>query len=226
MSSRFEIECVKEAAVPDEILSAREKTWEAMKAIAAAIRPGMTEDEAVGVAKSILSEMGSPKNWHRVYLRFGRNTVKCYGDPSEPGTVLGENDIFYVDIGPVWQSSGTTLEIEGDAGDTFTTGSNAEMKRCAEDARRLFGIVKQEWSANGKTGSALYRFAAEEADKLGWRLNLKANGHRIADFPHAAYFKGNLADMDFEPKAHLWVLEILIRHPTREFGAFYEDVLF
>ena len=32
--------------------------------------------------------------------------------PSEPGTILQENDIFFVDIGPVWQ------KWEGDAGNT------------------------------------------------------------------------------------------------------------
>ena len=34
-----------------------------------------------------------------------------------------------------------------------------------------------------------------------------------------------LADADLYPKPNLWVLEMAIRHPTRQFGAFYEDLL-
>ena len=31
--------------------------------------------------------------------------------------------------------------------------------------------------------------------------------------------------MGFRPSSGLWVLEIQIRHPSREFGAFFEDLL-
>jgi hypothetical protein len=30
---------------------------------------------------------------------------------------------------------------------------------------------------------------------------------------------------DSDPRGSLWVLEIQIRHPNREFGAFFEDLL-
>lgn len=226
MKSREDIERVRSEIVPKALLQARDKTWEAVRAIAEAIRPGLTETEATKIAKSVLTEMGAGKNWHRAYVRFGRNTLKCYGDPSEPDVVLGGNDIFYVDIGPAWVDAATDIEVEGDAGDTFTTGSDPEMKRCARDARGLFDAVKKEWERRDARGAELYDFAAAEAEKLGWRLNLKANGHRISEFPHALHFKGDLMDADFKPAPHLWVLEILIRHPEREFGAFYEDVLF
>ena len=44
---------------------------------------------------------------------------------SEPGVVLGEHDIFFLDIGPVY--GGT----EGDAGDTFVFGDDAEHHKAA-----------------------------------------------------------------------------------------------
>jgi hypothetical protein len=51
------------------------------------------------------------------------------------------------------------------------------------------------------------------------------SGHRLSEFPHAAHHKGALADAPFTPSPGLWMLEIQLRHPTRPFGAFYEDLL-
>jgi hypothetical protein len=56
-------------------------------------------------------------------------------------------------------------------------------------------------------------------------LNLDVGGHRLADFPHPAIHKGTLATTNYTPKTDLWVLEVQIRHPTRPFGAFFEDLL-
>ena len=50
-------------------------------------------------------------------MRFGSNTTKNFDDPSEPGVVLGENDIFFIDIGPIFDG------CEGDAGDTVAVGT-------------------------------------------------------------------------------------------------------
>ncbi|MFP3748232.1 (Fe-S)-binding protein, partial [Achromobacter sp. SIMBA_011] len=35
-----------------------------------------------------------------------------------------------------------------------------------------------------------------------------------------------LGDFDACPNAGLWILEIQIAHPTKPFGAFYEDLLY
>ncbi|HEY0296511.1 MAG TPA: hypothetical protein VGC69_14380 [Bordetella sp.] len=60
---------------------------------------------------------------------------------------------------------------------------------------------------------------------MGWKLNLDMKGHRVGDFPHAIYKPGKLADLADTPSEGLWILEIQIAHPTRPFGAFYEDLL-
>ncbi|MGN5477781.1 hypothetical protein ACTMU2_15105 [Cupriavidus basilensis] len=65
-----------------------------------------------------------------VYVRFGTNTTKTFGAASEPGVVLGEDDIFPIDIGPTWK------EWEGDGGDTFLTGTDPLKAKCASDAWR------------------------------------------------------------------------------------------
>ena len=60
---------------------------------------------------------------------------------------------------------------------------------------------------------------------MGWELNLDTSGHRLADFPHEALYSGSLSAVNFAPTTDLWVLEIQIRHPERQIGAFYEDLL-
>ena len=152
-------------------------------------------------------------------MRFGTNTLKTFGAESDPGIVLGENDIFFIDIGPVWE------DWEGDGGDSFVVGHDAMKKKCAADAKGLFHTVRHEWENSGKSGKALYEFSVEEAQVMGWELNMDLSGHRLSDFPHAAIYDGPLADVDFKPSPLLWVLEIHIRHPDGGYGAFFEDML-
>jgi Xaa-Pro aminopeptidase len=201
------------------LLEQRARTFAAIAAIAAAIGPGMREEEAVELANRELAARQMRRGWHKVNLRFGVNTTLHFHTASQPGVVLGENDIFFIDIGPVFE------RWEGDGGDTFVVGQDEELARCAAAARAVFDATRQRWLAEKLSGQALYDFAAAEAARLGWVLNLDMNGHRLSDFPHAAIFKGSLAEIDFSPSAGLWVLEIQIRHPTRPFGAFFEDLL-
>ena len=80
--------------------------------------------------------------------------------------VLGEQDMFFLDIEPVYG------DAEGDAGQTFVFGDDPEHRKAARDVRALWDDAREQWFAPG----------------LGWELNT-------------------------------------IRHPTRPFGAFYEDLL-
>lgn len=204
---------------PAKLLDARVRTRQALRDIAAAIKPGMREEAAVQLATAMLKERGMRRGWHKILVRFGPNTLKNFSEPSEPDTVLQENDIFFIDIGPVWDG------YEGDAGETFVVGSDPEMARCAADAQKVFRIVHDKWRREGLTGGELYAFAAKTAAGMGWELNLKMDGHRLSDFPHNVYHAGTLADAAFRPSANLWVLEIQIRHPQKTYGAFFEDLL-
>ena len=214
-----DLERVGVAFAADTMLSVRDKTRTAIHAIAAQCRPGMVEEDAVEMAKGILKAAGMQRGWHEVYVRFGSNTTKTFGALSDPGIVLGDDDIFLIDIGPVWE------RWEGDGGDTFVTGSDAEMARCAQDAKALFHEVRAKWRDEKLTGQALYEFADRRATELGWKLNLDLSGHRISDFPHAAIYEGPLAEVPFNPSPLLRVLEIHIRHPSKASGAFFEDML-
>ncbi|HTC53257.1 MAG TPA: M24 family metallopeptidase [Steroidobacteraceae bacterium] len=214
-----DLEAVGAAFNEEQMLFVRKRTRDAIHEIASRVKPGMVEEDAVEMAKDLLAGLGMLKGWHDVYVRFGTNTLKTFGAASDPGVILGENDMFFIDIGPVWK------DWEGDGGDTFVVGQQSEMQRCATSARKLFHIVRRKWATSGVSGKALYDFAIVEARKMGWELNMDLSGHRISDFPHEAIYKGPLAEVEFKPKPLLWVLEIHIRDPQNRFGAFYEDML-
>ncbi len=216
---KVSFEAVGPAFTQEQMLSMRGKVRGIIHEIAAAVRPGMVEEDAVAMAREILATHDMVRGWHDVYVRFGANTLKTFGADSDPGIVLRENDLFFIDIGPVWE------EWEGDGGDTFTVGSNADMAKIAADAKSLFHIVRHKWQSTGMSGKDLYEFATAEALKMGAELNMDLSGHRLSDFPHAAIYDGPMADVDFKPSPLLWVLEIHIRHPTAGYGAFFEDML-
>jgi hypothetical protein len=201
------------------LMQVRERTWRVIGDIAAQVRPGMTEAQGVELARGLLAEAGMQRGWHGVYVRFGANTLANYGQPSDPDLVLGESDIFFIDIGPVWD------KWEGDGGDTFVVGDDPDMHAAKRDVRVLFDKVHDRWRTERLTGMALYDYAATEAQAMGWVLNLRMPGHRLSDFPHSAIHKGPLAGVPYSPSSGLWVLEIQIRHPTRPISAFYEDLM-
>jgi methionyl aminopeptidase len=202
-----------------KLLSVRVRTRQALWKIADHISPGMTEEEGRSEAVRILRDARLRKGWHKVLVRFGTNTTKNFDDPSDPGVVLGPDDIFFIDIGPIFDG------CEGDAGETVAVGGDPDMIRAARDVKVLWQQVRGRWRADGLTGKSLYAFATQAAHDMGWELNLELTGHRLSEFPHDAHYDGTLSDVGFRPSEARWVLEMQIRHPEREFGAFFEDLL-
>jgi methionyl aminopeptidase len=203
----------------ERFLDMRLHTREAVHAIAEKVEVGMVEEDARAMARDLLSSMGMRRGWHHVITRFGPNTTKDFMESSEKGVVLGENDIFFVDIGPIKD------DIEGDAGDTFVFGNDPDHHRAKTDARAIWDEVREVWFNQQLTGRDLYEYAIKAADTRGWVLNMDLSGHRLSDFPHSAHYDGPMAEVDITPSPGLWVLEIAIKHPIRNFGAFYEDLL-
>jgi Xaa-Pro aminopeptidase len=201
------------------MIEARDRTFEAVQGIARAVRPGMTQRQAGDAAQALLERMGMDRLWHRTLVRFGEETLKTFHGAIDPDLVLRERDIFFIDIGVVWNGH------EGDAGDTFVIGDDPDHLACAQAARDLWNDVSVRWREDKLSGEALYAHAARRAEAMGWRLNLEIKGHRVCDFPHAIYRAGSLGDFGLCPSSGLWILEIQIAHPTKPFGAFYEDIL-
>jgi len=201
------------------MIRARDLTFGAVRQIAAGISPGLTEGEALALADQTLADMGMDRLWHRNIIRFGEGTLCTFKAPADKERVLKPSDIFFIDLGVVWDGH------EGDAGDTFVVGDDPEMRACAEAARQIWNDVAERWRKDGLSGEALYQFALGHAETLGWRLNWTVKGHRVSDFPHMIYKAGDLGRLKVHPSAGLWILEIQLSHPSRPFGAFFEDLL-
>jgi len=201
------------------MIKARDLTFDAVNRIASAIEPGMTEAKAYALAEDILERSGMERLWHKTIIRFGEGTLKTFKAGRDPDLALRPNDIFFIDLGLVWDGH------EGDAGDTFVVGDDPDMIACAQAARDLWHEVAARWRKDQLGGEGLYRYARDRAEQAGWRLNWSVKGHRVSDFPHAIYKAGALGDFETCPQSGLWILEIQIAHPTRPIGAFYEDLL-
>ena len=232
----IKIEHIGRHALPAMTTFAREKTWQAVADISQMIRPGMTEKQATQKANAYFAEKGVRKFWHKTHVRFGHSTTLSFDDPYADHVVLKENDIFFIDIGPVF------FGHEADCGQTFVLKDNQlfSVKSEADAAwaeqsdyyklklasEKLFLVVANKWKNEKISGAELYEFAAIEAEKMGYQLNLQgASGHRIGDFPHAVFHKGALNQFKQKPQEQRWILEIQLRHPQLNVGAFFEDIL-
>lgn len=212
-------EAVGQAYDPALMLRARERSWAVLQGIRERMRPGISEDEARAKAAEVFHAHGLERLWHPVVIRIGANTTLSFRERSNPDLRLGEDDIYFIDLGLVFEGH------EGDVGDTFTTGADPARQACAEAARTLFDEVAAAWRTRGLSGEALYAFAGERAQAMGWRFNHAIKGHRVGDFPHAIHKAGDLGTLEQAPSSGLWILEIQIAHPSEPYGAFYEDLL-
>src|SRR5580658_4434151 len=95
-----------EATGPDFALGAlldmRLRTRKAINIIAGQVQVGMAEEDAKEMARQTLSDLGLRRGWHHIIVRCGSNTTKDFMELSDPGVVLQENDVFFIDIGPVY----------------------------------------------------------------------------------------------------------------------------
>jgi Xaa-Pro aminopeptidase len=213
------IEATGTAFALDDFMAVRARTRKAVHMIAEQITPGLSEDKAKEIARATLSDLGMRRGWHHIIVRCGSNTTKDFMERSEPGVVLQENDIFFIDIGPVYG------DFEGDAGDTFVFGDDPLHLKAKSDVREIWEIVRAKWLNEQVSGIELYEFATKTTEEFGWKLNVDLSGHRLSDYPHSAHYDGPMAEVGFRPAPNLWVLEIAVAHPHKSFGAFYEDLL-
>lgn len=199
-------------------LKARTKTIQAVRATAQKIQPGMNETDAVAILNLELDLIATEKFWHPTKFRINSNTIKSFRELSEE-VILLKNDIFFIDIGPVF------FEHEGDYGETFVVGNDPQLMNLQSAPQKIFNATQAEWKSKKLTGVELYSFAEAEAKKHNLKLNSNMYGHRLGDFPHALHHKGKLGSFEHSPKPHLWVLEIHVIDESINRGAFFEDIL-
>ncbi|MCR9205581.1 MAG: M24 family metallopeptidase, partial [Halobacteriovoraceae bacterium] len=161
---------------------AREMAWEMLKELSDYVKPGMRKED-------ILLKINSPsfypereKWWHPIKLRLKSNTQCSFRDIDQIEETLQKGDLFFFDIGPVFNSH------EADVGQTYQLGY-PQFKNPAET---LFNELNQIWKEEGLTGEKLYLVAKEKAENLELEFNPKMTGHRLSEFPHALHHKGPL----------------------------------
>jgi len=202
-----------------QLLKTRELTKEVIGKVKDSVWIGMTELDGHNLINEELENVGVLKYWHPHKFRIGKNTTCSFREESDKDVILSENDIYFIDIGPVFDG------YEGDFGHTFTIGKNNQYSEISNVVKEVFNETVSYWHENKCTGVELYNYASECANKRGYVLNKKMRGHRIGDFPHHIHYRGGLCDMGKYPLENLWVLEIHILDAEDRFGAFFEDII-
>ena len=182
------------------------------------IKPGISESEAKKKAIELYKKFGINKNWHNPYIYFGENTILTFKDKPQKETILQEEDIAYIDIGPIID------DVEGDAGQTLVFGDNSLFRELKSQSEKIFSLAVDYWKTQSPTGTGLYEYIYKLTNDAGFIFNLNPAGHLIGLFPHKGW-KDGLNTYPYIPQAGYWILEIQIRHPEKSYGAFYEAVL-
>ena len=196
------------------------------------VRPGVTEREVEDrIGDLAAREFGVEKHWHKRIVRSGPNSITIAGD-NPPVRTIENDDIVYVDLGPVFEA------WEADIGKSYVMGDDPQKHRLVADLPRIFAEVQSHYRKDpGMTGAVLYAFAQEAAAKAGWRFGGKIAGHLVSEFAHAlipgdkALYRISpqnptpMSDPDGKGRTRHWILEIHLVAPDGSFGGFYERLL-
>lgn len=201
---------------------------EARGLIRAGIAESQLNQEIYGLAKEMY---GISTYWHKRIVRAGANTLLPYAE-NPPDHTLGEDDILFLDLGPVFE------EYEADFGRTFVIGSDPAKRKMCEDVGKAFADGKRYFKENPDiTASQLYAYAVSLAGNYGWEFGGPIAGHLIGHFPHEriaedkitlyVHPKSNLRMRSTDEQGHLrhWILEIHFVDRDREIGGFFEELL-
>jgi Xaa-Pro dipeptidase len=196
------------------------------------IRAGITEAALNDAIYALAQEMFSiTKYWHKRIVRAGGNTLLPYAE-NPPDLTLGEDDILFLDLGPVFE------QWEADFGRTFVLGSDAMKHKLRRDVGDAFAAGKLYFEQHPELRAAeLFQYAVELAGKFGWEFGGPIAGHLIGQFPHERIPDDKIS-LYVHPQNHLrmrepgadgeprhWILEIHFVDRAREIGGFYEELL-
>jgi Xaa-Pro aminopeptidase len=223
-----------EEARASHLLEAQRKAEALFHAIEARglIRPGITEkalnEDIYALAKDMY---GITTYWHKRIVRAGKNTLLPYDD-NPPELTLGEDDILFLDLGPVFE------DWEADFGRTFVLGSDPLKHKLKRDVGQAFAEGKKFFQESPDiTACELFHSSVLLAKKSGWEFGGRIAGHLIGQFPHEkidkdkvtlyVHSESNLRMRSLDERGRLrhWILEIHFVDREREIGGFFEELL-
>jgi Xaa-Pro aminopeptidase len=196
------------------------------------IRTGAKESEInEGIYALAESMFGISRYWHKRIVRAGRNTLAPY-DENPPDLTVGEDDIIFLDFGPVFE------EWEADFGRTYVVGNDPLKHKLCRDIEEAFVRGKQYFHEHPEiTAAELYAHAQKLAEQYGWEYGGPIAGHLIGVFPHERIADDKITLYvhpknpnrmrvpDASGRERHWILEIHFVDRTREIGGFYEQLL-
>ncbi|NIJ33329.1 M24 family metallopeptidase [Sphingomonas oligoaromativorans] len=145
------------------------------------IAPGRSEREVEQDILRLAEErFGVEKHWHKRIVRAGANTLAVAGD-NPPIRVIGEDDMVFVDLGPVFE------EWEADVGRSYAVGGDPRKAALVAALPVQFEAVKRHFLERPDiSGADLYAFACRSAEQAGWRFGGTIAGTSSANFPMPA----------------------------------------
>jgi Xaa-Pro aminopeptidase len=196
------------------------------------IAPGVTEMQASDAISALATEMlGVRRFWHKRIVRAGVNTLLPYRR-SPPDRVIGEDDIAFADFGPIFEG------WEADFGRTFVLGDDPAKHRICDALPVIFAAGRAYFESRPDiSGAELYAHVVDLTQRAGWDYGGPHSGHLVGRYPHekiaGADIESYIApgsdrsmrrDDEAGNSCH-WILEIHLVDHSRQFGAFYEELL-
>jgi Xaa-Pro aminopeptidase len=217
-----------------QLIEAERKATELFKAIEdrGLIQSGKSEKQLNTEVFDLAFELfGIKKYWHKRIVRSGPNTLRPYDD-NPPDLILQEDDIVFLDFGPVFE------DWEADFGRTYVIGNDAYKHKLKADIERAWYEAKLWFSEQTKlTGAEFYHYVVELARTYGWTFGGEIAGHLIGNFPHeklepqnySLYIHPENTNDLFLPDANgdkrHWILEIHFIDAQKQIGGFFEQLL-
>lgn len=170
-------------------------------------------------------------HWHKRVIRSGPNALTPFAE-DPPDRIVQADDILVVDLGPVFE------DWEADFGRTYVLGDDPNKKKIRDALEPLWNVVKGRYRERpDMTGGELYDIACQVARDAGWQFGAQIAGHIVGSFPHERIpndkiklyiTKGNgesMANSGKDGHKRHWILEMHLRDPANNLGAFYEQLL-
>ena len=179
-----------------------------------------------------LKEFGIRQHWHKKIVRTGINTLSVYND-DPPDRTIAEDDILFIDLGPVVGS------YEADIGRTYVLGNDFRKLKLKKDVEVAWYEI-QAWYRQQTTLKAvtLFQYAADKAKEYGWTFGGGIAGHIVGKYPHEQPVDPQSLELDIHPdnpndlflpddygNERHWVLELLFIDRENEIGGFFEQLL-
>lgn len=196
------------------------------------IQPGKSERELNEDIFKLADELfGIKKYWHKRIVRSGINTLVPYDD-NPPNLVLQDDDILFLDFGPIIE------DWEGDFGRTYVLGDDPYKLQLKQDIETAWHEAKAWFDQHTSlTGAAFWHYIVALANQYGYTYGGQLGGHLIGHFPHERLEPKNYGlyvhpenhnDMflpDAQGHKRHWILEIHFVDRQRQIGGFFEQLL-